>query len=76
MLILDKYNITQTVLLFFFHLRKHVNALHFSPAVSCDSTILKSSFFNGKWKAKNIQKQTEMSSETENRIITGRDLAF
>ena len=46
-LILDKYNITQTVLLFF-HLRKHVNALHFSPAVSCDSTILKSSFFNGK----------------------------
>ena len=47
-LILDKYNITQTVLLFFFHLRKHVNALHFSPAVSCDSAILKSSFFNGK----------------------------
>ena len=80
MLILDKYNITQTVLLFF-QLRKHVYAMYFFPAVSCDSTkiVLKSSFFNGKWKAKNMQKQTEMSSETANRIITGRpksDLAF
>ena len=39
-LILDKYNITQMVLLIF-RVRKHVHALHFSPTVSCDSTILK-----------------------------------